>query len=105
MVYNNFGIYDRIKFFVESKLYYFYAHCLVEAKKDGLGPDDILRCILSGKIIEQYPERERALIYGRLDSGIPLHVVVDLSQGNILLIVTCYIPDNRQWIQYQKRKR
>lgn len=105
MVYNGFGIYDRIKFFIKSESYYFYAHCLIEAKKDGLGPDDILQCLLSGEIIEEYPGRDRVLVYGKIDSDIPLHVVVDLSQESLLLIVTCYIPDERQWIHYQKRKR
>jgi hypothetical protein len=85
--------------------YYFYAHCLVEAKKDGVGPEDILYCLQTGKIIEEYPKRKRVLVYGRLPDDVPLHVVCDLSQTNPLMIVTAYIPDDKEWIKYQKRKR
>jgi hypothetical protein len=61
--------------------------------------------LLTGKIIERYPKRRRVLIYGKMPKGIPLHVVCDLSQPGILAIVTCYIPDEEEWLEYQKRKR
>ncbi len=96
---------DQIRQLIENESYYFYTHCLTEAKKDGVGPEDILYCLLTGKIIEKYPERKRALVYGVLEYGLPLHVVVDLNQKGVLMIVTCYVPDDKEWINYQKRKR
>lgn len=96
---------DRIRRLIEKESYYFYTHCIIKAKKDGVGPEDILYCLLTGKIIEKYPERKRVLIYGIMPNDIPLHVVCDLSQKEILAIVTCYIPDEREWIKYQKRRR
>ncbi len=95
----------RIRELIEKESYYFYAHCLVEAKKDDVGPEDILYCLLTGKVIERYPKRRRVLIYGTMVNGIPLHVVCDLSQKGILAIVTCYIPNEKEWLKYQKRKR
>ena len=105
MRYNDDDISQQIRQRIESKRYYFYIHCLVEAKKDGIGPEDILYCLLTGKIIERYPERRRFLIYGVLKDSIRLHVVVDLNQNEVLFIVTCYIPDEKIWLRYQKRKR
>lgn len=95
----------RIRRLIEKECYYFYTHCLIEAKKDDISPEDILYCLLAGKIIERYPARKRILIYGVMPNDIPLHVVCDLSQDNILAIVTCYIPDEKEWLKYQKRKR
>ncbi|MCG2712093.1 MAG: DUF4258 domain-containing protein [Candidatus Omnitrophica bacterium] len=96
---------DKLKKIIERESYYFYTHCLTEARKDGISPEDIIYCLLTGKIIEKYPERKRVLIYGIILEHTPLHVVCDLSQKGVLFIVTCYIPDERQWIKYKKRKR
>ncbi len=98
-------IIEKIQQLIKEESYYFYTHCLIEAKKDGVCPEDIIYCLLTGKIIEKYSERKRVLIYGTIGEKIPLHVICDLSQEDIIFIVTCYIPDGREWIQYQKRKR
>lgn len=96
---------EQIRRLIEKESYYFYTHCLIEAKKDEVGPEDLLYCLLTGKIIERYPKRKRVLVYGTMPNNIPLHVVCDLSQKGILAIATCYIPDEKQWLKYQKRKR
>ena len=80
-------------------------HAMIEAVKDGLGPQDIKVIILTGKIIESYPERERHLIYGVLPNDMPVHVVVDYSDNEQIVAVTTYIPNEREWIAFQKRKR
>jgi len=82
----------------------FYKHVLTEAKKDGIRPDDVVYIILTGKIIEEYPERNRFLIYGTIFNNISLHVVCDVSVPGILFIVTIYIPDSSKWISSQIRK-
>jgi hypothetical protein len=84
--------------------YFFYVHALTEAKKDGVEPEDAIAAILSGKIIETYPERKRVLILGQFTEQIPLHVVCDYSNEGIIIIPTDYIPDRRQWIRFQIRK-
>lgn len=96
---------EIVRNLIEKESYYFYTHALMEAKKDGVGPEDILYCLLTGKIIESYPERKRALVYSTMPNDIPLHVVCDFSQDGVLIIVSCYIPDDNQWVRYQKRKR
>ena len=80
-------------------------HAMVEAVKDGLSPRDVKDIILTGKIIESYPERERYLIHGILSNDTPVHVVIDYSDSELIVAVTAYIPDKREWIASKKRKR
>jgi len=80
-------------------------HAMVEAVKDGLSPRNIKNIILTGKIIESYPDRKRHLIYGILSNDIPVHVVIDYSDYELLVAITAYIPDKREWIAFQIRKR
>lgn len=80
-------------------------HALTEAFKDGGSINDIIYCINNGKIIEEYPERKRCLIFSMLNFDIPFHVVVDYSWEEEIDIVTAYIPDSTMWINFQIRKR
>ena len=79
-------------------------HALIEAFKDGISVNDIISCITNGKIIEEYPERKRCLIFSTVSFDIPLHVVVDYSWEEEIDIVTAYIPESSEWIRFQIRK-
>jgi len=83
----------------------FYFHALQEALKDGITGDEILYTIEHGEIIEEYPARERCLVFAVIRNDIPLHVVIDYSCVDELQIVTTYIPDRREWIAYRTRRR
>jgi hypothetical protein len=65
----------------------------------------VVYVLLTGKVIEEYPERERILIYGSMKNDLPLHVVCDFSDEEVMYIPTVYIPSKRDWIGYQIRKR
>jgi len=95
---------DQIRRLVLEGRHFFYTHALVEAKKDGVAPEDVVHTILAGEIIEEYPDRERCLVFAMLHQDVPLHVVCDYSQPGVLLIVTAYIPDDGEWIRYRVRK-
>jgi hypothetical protein len=95
---------ERIRALVRQKRHYFYTHALIEAKKDDVSPEDVVYAIRTGKLIERYPKRHRLLVYGTLRNGLPLHVVCDTGQPEVVFIVTVYIPDERQWIRYEKRR-
>jgi hypothetical protein len=66
-------------------------------------PDDIVHVVLTGEIIEEYPKRKRVLVYGMMTINIPLHVVCDYSNDDLILIPTVYIPSRRRWV-FQRRK-
>jgi len=38
-------------------------HAMIESFKDGISINDILYCIEHGKVIEEYPNRKRYLIF------------------------------------------
>lgn len=95
---------DEIRAKIRAGRFSITDHALTESFKDGLTVADILYALDHGKIIEEYPHRKRCLIYGKSSSKIPIHIVIDYSWEEELDIVTVYIPDPRQWINYQKRK-
>jgi hypothetical protein len=80
-------------------------HAFTESFKDGITITDILYCLDHGKIIEEYPYRKRCLIYGKSANKVPIHVVIDYSWEDEIDIVTVYIPDPYEWINFQVRKK
>ena len=72
-------------------------HAIVEGRKDGIDPktvEKLERVAINGKIIEEYPGRERVLLYSEIEEdGMPVHIVVDYSEPEEPVIVTSYIPD------------
>ena len=96
---------EQIQAFICEDSYRFYTHAVIEAKKDGVEPEDIVFVLLNGKIIERYPERKRVLVYGKMLNKVPLHVVCNFSDPELLYIVTVYIPSPAEWsANFQKRK-
>jgi hypothetical protein len=84
-------------------------HAIIEARKDGIEPNTAKKLewvAINGKIIEEYLDRERVLIYAILEEDeLPVHIVVDYSLKEEPVIVTGYVPDSRYWIKFQKRKK
>lgn len=90
---------------IENENYQFYTHALTEAKKDGVEPEDIVYVLLTGEIIENYAERYRVLVHGEMLSRVPLHVVCDYSDEELIYIITVYIPSREEWSQSFKRRK
>ena len=77
-------------------------HAVVEAFSDGLSlPDDILTPLRRGVIIEDYPNRNRALVLGYTNLARPVHIVIELTSGGAgtghLRVVTVYVPSVENW--------
>ena len=89
-------------------LYAVSDHAVMEARKDGIAPRTVwlLEWVaMHGKVIEEYPERERILVYAEEpDNLLPVHIVIDYSFPDEPVIVTAYIPDSRYWMKDQIRK-
>lgn len=75
--------------------------------KRGIEYDDIIHTIMSGEIIEHYPDdypHPSGLILGYDADSKPLHTVVGLGSGAIYLI-TAYYPSVDKWeSNYKTRK-
>lgn len=97
---------ETIRDFIKNEKYEYYSHAVTEAKKDGVEPEDIVYVLLTGKIIERYPERYRVLVYGKMLNKLPLHVVCDYSDEDLIYIATVYIPSKEEWTHnFQRRRR
>lgn len=84
-------------------------HAILEARKDGIEPQTLTKLewvAIHGKIIEEYPERERILLYAQLpEDRLPVHIIIEYSFREEPVIVTSYVPDNRRWVKDQSRRR
>jgi len=97
---------ETIRGFIKKEKYEYYSHAVTEAKKDGVEPEDIVYVLLTGKIIERYPKRYRVLVYGKMLNKLPLHVVCDYSDEDLIYITTVYIPSKEEWTHnFQRRRR
>ena len=98
---------------VQAGNYLIKSHAVQHALKEGFERQHIVQSILTGTIIEEYPDDQRALICGRAtlleDSTFYLHVVCECADALYVEIVTAYIPDELQWesppLRRRKRKR
>jgi len=80
-------------------------HAITEGFKDGIAVSDMVRVVMTGMIVEDYPKRHRCLVFGRNADGLPVHVVVEFSDKRTVDIVTTYIPQREKWIKRRVRKR
>lgn len=74
-------------------------HAAKRLEQRGISVDDLISCIQTGEIIEQYPDDypfPSCLILGSSIDGRPIHLVVG-SDLETLWIVTAYYPDPAQW--------
>ena len=75
------------------------AHVLARLQERGIEPSDIKNCIMTGRIIEEYPTDypyPSCLILGNAADGKTLHSAVGVGEGFIWLI-TAYYPDPAKW--------
>ena len=81
---------DKIKQQVRKGEYAVSDHAIIEARKDGIDPktiEKLEKVVLNGKIIEEYPERQRVLIFGLVDEGEPAGTpAMDAEKKRILLL-------------------
>ena len=75
-------------------------HILEKMLERNIGPTDVINCIRTGRIIEQYPQAypyPACLILGlTTNKDKCIHVVVGHGMG-YLWIVTVYEPDENEW--------
>lgn len=71
--------------------------------------DEVYEAVLSGKIIENYPEDEpypSCLIYGRTSRKRPLHIVCAFSMDEDLsVVITVYEPILKKWVTFSRRMK
>ena len=70
-------------------------HGLSRIQQRALSRDDVIHCISTGELIEEYVDdfpTPSALILGKTFAGEPCHVVCGI-QESMIIIITAYLPD------------
>ncbi len=85
--------------------YRFSGHAVKRMIKRSIDRHEIEEVILSGEIIEEYPDDKYSpscLIYGKTQKERALHVQVSLPP--LVVIVTTYEPELQEWINGKRRR-
>ena len=94
---------------VQEKHYSVRSHAVDHMFKEGFGEHYVIEAILTGRVLEEYPEECRCLILGyphlSEDTTIPLHVVCDYYDPMWVDIVTAYVPQRPWWVTPTQRGR
>lgn len=84
------------------------SHVVRHMIEEGFDENQLLEA-LTGKLqlLEEYSEEARCLVLGRFSftsrTSSSLHIVCDLSNDEVLDIVTTYIPQGPWWISSKQR--
>lgn len=96
--------------FIADKVLY-TKHARDEMDNEELGEvteKETSNVILSGKIIESYPEDKpypSCLIHGKTSKNRPLHLVCAYSEElDLVIIITVYQPHPDKWMDFERRK-
>jgi hypothetical protein len=97
---------------IREEDYFYTRHARHEMETEELGEirdDEVVEAILSGKIIEDYPENipyPSCLIYGRTSEGRPIHAVCAYADDiGKVIIITAYEPSPNQWTDFERRRQ
>jgi len=96
---------DRITKLIESGEILISHHARVRMFEHNVSTDKLIPIILSGEIIEEYPDDEpypSVLILGFIDA-VAYHIVIALCRDHIR-VITVYIPEEDKWIEYRTRR-
>lgn len=82
-------------------------HSSERCRQRGIKKKDVRHAVMSGEIIEQYPEDfpfPSCLIYGYTEDNKILHVVMS-DEGTGSRIITAYFPDKEKWTANFKTRK
>ncbi len=98
---------ETIQYLYNKKKIKWSTHCLERMQERDISTDDVGRCILSGEILEEYPDDfpyPSCLLFGYTRHHTVLHTVVG-SDHAFLYIITAYYPNNQKFMEDLKTRR
>jgi len=98
---------EQIKKHVQEGKIKWRNHIIIRTQQRGIKIKDVINCILTGEIIEEYPldyPYPSCLILGKTCGDKGLHVVCAIGQNRIWMI-SAYYPDRDQWYGDLKTRR
>ncbi len=79
-----------------------------ERQNDRIQIAEIEQALLSGEVLEDYPDDPRGpscLVLGHGIQGFPIHMVCGQTPSRRLRLITVYIPSLPKWIDERTRRR
>src|SRR5436189_6471393 len=101
------GLIEDIRSKIAVDQFEFSKHAVDQSIKRRIAVQEVRDAILSGEIIEDYPQDKygpSCLILGRSSSGRPLHIQTSYPTRDRVKIITIYEPDPSLWIDLKVRK-
>ncbi|MCM1121525.1 MAG: DUF4258 domain-containing protein [Eubacterium sp.] len=98
---------ETIQNLYNKKMLKWSTHCLERMQERDISINDIDKCIMSGEIIEDYPDdfpHPSCLIFGYTINHKVLHTVVG-SDGEFVYIITAYYPNPKKFMEDLKTRR
>ncbi|MBI3989746.1 MAG: DUF4258 domain-containing protein [candidate division NC10 bacterium] len=96
---------------VRAGNYLIKSHAVQHAIKEGFDRQHIVEAIITGTIIEEYPDEQRVLVCGCTTLAekveVYLHVVCEYADPVYTEVVTAYIPNELEWEKppFKRRRR
>lgn len=87
---------NNLRSYYEKERVIITIHAQERLRQRGIRAKDVRNCIMTGEIIEQYPDDfpfPSCLVFGKSVNGKILHVVAS-DEGTGSRIITAYFPDN-----------
>jgi hypothetical protein len=98
---------EKIRQLVKSAKIKWSTHCLERMQERDISIVDIEQCILSGEIIEDYPDDfpyPSCLIFGYTVNKKIIHVIVGTDES-LLYVITAYYPNTTKFMEDLKTRR
>ena len=99
---------SKIQSLIKAHRYRFSSHAEKERHADQITADEFEQSMgVAPEVIEDYPNDPRGpscLVLGFTARGDPIHAVCGMSVPNVLIIVTIYRPDPREWLDWRTRR-
>jgi hypothetical protein len=92
---------------IRTNEYLYTLHADTERRDDGLSTVDVEDALLSGAILEDYPNDPRGpscLVCGSARSQ-PIHVVCGRNRSEWLVLITVYVPTLPKWKSPMERSQ
>ena len=97
--------YQKIIEYIKTDSYLVTSHARNRMAEREISTSQIEEAILSGEIIESYEDDQPCPSYLILSraNNISLHMVIGICTDHVR-IITCYYPDENEWINYRERR-
>lgn len=100
---------EEIRQRVAGGKYLIKLHAVRQALKEGFDRKNMVEAVMNGKIIEDYFDEQRCLVYGVTNltkkTMIYLHIICEYFDEEYIEFVTAYIPDDTIWENPPFRRR